>query len=94
MSNQNEEGLKKVAANPYNMKKAWHTDDSMPKPLQSADSGLYVPNPESTREDSTATADNSNPEEWVVDGIYQVLERDEMLVGYWSVEKPGDCRDT
>jgi len=38
--------------------------------------------------------DNSNPEEWVVDGIYQVLERDEMLVGYWSVEKPGDCRDT
>jgi uncharacterized protein YutD len=63
MSNQNEEGLKKVAANPYNMKKAWHNDDSMPKPLQSADSGLYVPNPESTREDSTATADNSNPED-------------------------------
>ena len=63
MSNQNEEGLKKVAANPYNMKKAWHNDDSMPKPLQSADSGLYVPNPESTREDLTATADNSNPED-------------------------------
>jgi uncharacterized protein YutD len=63
MSNQNEEGLKKVAANPYNMKKAWHDNDSMPKPLQSADSGLYVPNPESTKEDSTATANNSNPED-------------------------------
>ena len=61
MSNQNEEGLKKVAANPYNMRKAWHTDNIMPKPLQSADSGLYVPNPASNRDESNATADNSNP---------------------------------
>jgi len=37
MSNENEEGLKKVAANPYNMRKAWHTENSMPKPLQNAE---------------------------------------------------------
>lgn len=37
--------------------------------------------------------DTSNPEEWVVEGIYQVLEKDEMLTGYWSVERPGDQRD-
>jgi len=37
--------------------------------------------------------DDSNPEQWVVEGIYQVLSKDEMLTGYWSVEKPGDQRD-
>ena len=63
MSNENEEGLKKVAANPYNMRKAWHTENSMPKPLQNADSGLYVPNPASNRDESNATADNSNPDD-------------------------------
>lgn len=60
---QNEEGLKKVAANPYNMRKAWHTDNVMPKPLQNADTGLYVPNPDSNLDESTATAENSNPED-------------------------------
>lgn len=63
MSNQNEEGLKKVAANPYNMRKSWHTENVMPKPLQNADTGLYVPNPDSNRDESTATAENSNPED-------------------------------
>lgn len=37
--------------------------------------------------------DDSDPEKWVVEGIYQVLEADEMLTGYWSTEKPGDHRD-
>ena len=63
MSNENEEGLKKVAANPYNMRKAWHTENSMPKPLQNADSGLYVPNPVSNRDESNATANSSNPDD-------------------------------
>ena len=61
MSEENKEGLKKVAANPYNMRKAWHNDSSMPKPLQSADSGLYVPDPVSVQEDLSATADG-NPD--------------------------------
>ncbi len=61
MSEENKEGLKKVAANPYNMRKAWHNDDSMPKPLQSADSGLFVPDPASVQEEQTATAEG-NPE--------------------------------
>ena len=61
MSEENKEGLKKVAANPYNMRKAWHNDDSMPKPLQSADSGLFVPDPDSVQEEQTATAEG-NPE--------------------------------
>jgi uncharacterized protein YutD len=60
---QNEEGLKKVAANPYNMKKAWHTDNVMPKPLHNADTGLYVPNPDSNLDESAATAENSNPDD-------------------------------
>ena len=63
MSNQNEEGLKEVAANPYNMRKSWHTENVMPKPLQNADTGLYVPNPDSNRDELTATAENSNPED-------------------------------
>ena len=61
MSEENKEGLKKVAANPYNMRKAWHNDDSMPKPLQNADSGLFVPDPASVQEEQTATAEG-NPE--------------------------------
>ena len=35
----------------------------------------------------------SDPEEWAVPTIMNMLERDEQLVGYASVEKPGDCRD-
>jgi hypothetical protein len=58
----NEEGLKEVAANPYNRKKSWHTDNVMPQDRTSADVGLFEPNPESNNRLSTATA-NSNPED-------------------------------
>jgi len=62
MSNQNEEGLKEVAANPYNRKKSWHTDNIMPTDRTSADTGLFVPNPDSNITESEATADG-NPED-------------------------------
>ena len=61
MSDKNKEG-NKVQANPYNMRKAWHTDNVMPTELQNADSGLFVPNPESNRSEPEATAQQSNPE--------------------------------
>merc|ERR1711937_618018 len=61
MSEENKEG-NKVQANPYNMRKSWHTDDVMPTELQNADSGLFVPNPASNRSEPEATAENSNPE--------------------------------
>ena len=37
--------------------------------------------------------EDRNPEEWVIPNIMMCLEQDEQLVGYHSVEKPGDCRD-
>ena len=55
MSDENKEG-NKVQANPYNMRKSWHTDNVMPTELQNADSGLFVPNPESNRSEPEATA--------------------------------------
>ena len=61
MSEENKEG-NKVQANPYNMRKSWHTDDVMPRHLQNADSGLFVPNPDSNRSEPEATAETSNPE--------------------------------
>ena len=61
MSEENKEG-NKVQANPYNMRKSWHTDDVMPTELQNADSGLFVPNPASNRSEPEATAQESNPE--------------------------------
>ena len=61
MSEENKEG-NKVQANPYNMRKSWHTDNVMPNNLQNADSGLFVPNPDSTRSEPEATAETSNPE--------------------------------
>jgi hypothetical protein len=61
MSDENKEG-NKVQANPYNMRKSWHTDNVMPTDLQNADSGLFVPNPESNRSEPEATAQQSNPE--------------------------------
>lgn len=61
MSEENKEG-NKVQANPYNMRKSWHTDDVMPRHLQNADSGLFVPNPDSNKGEPEATAENSNPE--------------------------------
>tara|TARA_R110002124_G_scaffold267938_1_gene435429 strand:- start:460 stop:1392 length:933 start_codon:yes stop_codon:yes gene_type:complete len=62
MSNKNEEGLKEVAANPYNRKKSWHTDNMMPTDRTSADTGLFVPNPDSNINASEATA-NGNPDD-------------------------------
>jgi hypothetical protein len=62
MSNKNEEGLKEVAANPYNRKKSWHTDTIMPTDRTSADTGLFVPNPDSNINASEATA-NGNPDD-------------------------------
>ena len=62
MSNQNEEGLKEVAANPYNRKKSWHTDNIMPTDRTSADTGLFVPNPAGNINASEATADG-NPDD-------------------------------
>ena len=61
MSDKNKEG-NKVQANPYNMNKSWHTPDVMPSELNNADSGLFVPNPESNRSEPEATAQESNPE--------------------------------
>ena len=61
MSDENKEG-NKVQANPYNMRKSWHTENVMPTDLQNADSGLFVPNPESNRSEPEATAQESNPE--------------------------------
>lgn len=58
----NEEGLKEVAANPYNRTKSWHTNSAMPSDRTSADTGLYVPNPESVNDESEATAEG-NPED-------------------------------
>lgn len=62
MSNKNEEGLKEVAANPYNRKKSWHTENMMPTDRTSADTGLFVPNPDSNINASEATA-NGNPDD-------------------------------
>ena len=61
MSDKTKEG-NKVQANPYNMRKSWHTENVMPTDLQNADSGLFVPNPESNRSEPEATAQQSNPE--------------------------------
>ncbi len=61
MSDKTKEG-NKVQANPYNMSKSWHTPDVMPTELNNADSGLFVPNPESNRSEPEATAQQSNPE--------------------------------
>ena len=44
------------------MRKSWHTENVMPTDLQNADSGLFVPNPESNRSEPEATAQESNPE--------------------------------
>ena len=62
MSEENKEG-NKVQANPYNMKKSWHTDNVMPTDLQNADSGLFVPNPDRNKVESSATTQTSNPED-------------------------------
>ena len=61
MTKKNEEGQQEAQANPYNMRKAWHTEKVMPTELKHADSGLFVPNPESKKDESEATAKNSNP---------------------------------
>lgn len=37
--------------------------------------------------------DTATPEEWAVPTIMNMLERDEELVGYCSIERPGDQRD-
>ena len=58
----NEEGRQEAEANPYNRNKAWHTEDVMPKKLNNADEGLFVPNPDSKQSKSTATAEG-NPED-------------------------------
>ena len=47
MSEENKEGRNEAQANPYNMNKSWHTDKVMPTELKNADSGLFVPNPDS-----------------------------------------------
>ena len=62
MSDKNKEGTNEAQANPYNMRKSWHTENVMPTDLQNADSGLFVPNPESNRSEPEATAQESNPE--------------------------------
>jgi len=62
MSDKNKEGTNEAQANPYNMRKSWHTENVMPTDLQNADSGLFVPNPESNRSEPEATAQQSNPE--------------------------------
>ena len=49
MSEENKEGRNEAQANPYNMNKSWHTDKVMPTELKNADSGLFVPNPDSNR---------------------------------------------
>ena len=62
MSEENKEGRNEAQANPYNMKKSWHTNTVMPNELKNADSGLFVPNPDSNRSEPEATAQESNPE--------------------------------
>ena len=58
----NEEGRQEAEANPYNRKKSWHTEDSMPQDRTSADEGLFVPNPESNQGLSNATANGKKDE--------------------------------
>ena len=62
MSDKNKEGTNEAQANPYNRNKSWHTENVMPNDLRNADSGLFVPNPESNRSEPEATAQQSNPE--------------------------------
>ena len=64
MSNENEGKTNEVEANPYNRKKYWHTEDVMPKPFVSADTGPAQPDPEKkTGFDyaSNTTTDSVNP---------------------------------
>jgi len=63
MSDENKEGTNEAQANPYNMKKSWHTESVMPTDLQNADSGLFVPNPDRNKVESSATTQKSNPED-------------------------------
>ena len=63
MSDKNKEGTNEAQANPYNMKKSWHTESVMPTDLQNADSGLFVPNPDRNKVESSATTQKSNPED-------------------------------
>ena len=63
MSEKNKEGTNEAQANPYNMKKSWHTESVMPTDLQNADSGLFVPNPDRNKVESSATTQKSNPED-------------------------------
>ena len=63
MSDKNKEGTNEAQANPYNMRKSWHTENVMPTDLQNADSGLFVPNPDRNKVESTATTQTSNPED-------------------------------
>jgi uncharacterized protein YutD len=63
MSEKNKEGTNEAQANPYNMKKPWHTESVMPTELQNADSGLFVPNPDRNKVESSATTQKSNPED-------------------------------
>ena len=62
MSDKNKEGTNEAQANPYNRNKSWHTENVMPNDLRNADSGLFVPNPESNRSEPEATTQQSNPE--------------------------------
>ena len=62
MSDKNKEGTNEAQANPYNRNKSWHTKNVMPNDLRNADSGLFVPNPESNRSEPEATTQQSNPE--------------------------------
>ena len=64
MSNENEGKTNEVEANPYNRKKYWHTENVMPKPFVSADTGPAQPDPEKkTGFDyaSNTTTDSVNP---------------------------------
>ena len=63
MSDKNKEGTNEAQANPYNMRKSWHTENVMPTDLQNADSGLFVPNPDRNKVESSATTQTSNPED-------------------------------
>ena len=63
MSEKNKEGTNEAQANPYNMKKSWHTESVMPTDLQNADSGLFVPNPDRNKVESSATTQKSNTED-------------------------------
>ena len=62
MSDKTKEGTNEAQANPYNRNKSWHTENVMPNDLRNADSGLFVPNPESNRSEPEATTQQSNPE--------------------------------